>query len=278
MTDTVNVPLLPCPFCGSVLRIRKGVNPYGHCPTEGCYSNRAQIVCLDVPEQVAAWNNRAALAADPKAEPDWNYEGAMADLDSAITVLIRRINGEADLASAAEWVRLNYPSRASEIVAHPEAPKAEPVEADDFGDALLAFLFRHGLKVALDVSEIEALRQSAIRARPEAPKVEQEPTKWEFRIKGVKSGFLADWDECDGPDAHEGIISEDVVEYRALYTHPAPASDELLEAAEALSEILEAILQFAHTSYGARLTLDSKAQAKRDRAVAAIAKHKGLQS
>jgi hypothetical protein len=44
-----------------------------------------------------------------------NYDGAMADLHGALTVLIRRINGEADLASAAEWVRKNYPKRAAEV-------------------------------------------------------------------------------------------------------------------------------------------------------------------
>lgn len=84
------------------------------------------------------------------------------------------------------------------------APKAEPVEADDFGDALLAFLFRHGLKVALDVSEIEALRQSAIHAQPEAPKVEQEPDA--------------------GAKLAKAFWGVDLVP-----PSPAPASDELLE-------------------------------------------------
>lgn len=61
-----------------------------------------------------------------------NYEGAMADLDSAITVLIHRINGHADLASAAEWVRRNYPKRASEI-----APASPVGDATDLAmDAL----------------------------------------------------------------------------------------------------------------------------------------------
>jgi len=39
------------------------------------------------------------------------------ELDSALNVLIRRINGEADLASAAEWVVLNYPRKAAAILA-----------------------------------------------------------------------------------------------------------------------------------------------------------------
>lgn len=44
-----------------------------------------------------------------------NYRGMAADLDSCLDVLIRRINGEADLESAATWVRLNYPARAKDI-------------------------------------------------------------------------------------------------------------------------------------------------------------------
>lgn len=39
------------------------------------------------------------------------------ELDSALDVLIRRINGEADLRSAAEWVVLNYPRKAAAILA-----------------------------------------------------------------------------------------------------------------------------------------------------------------
>lgn len=45
-----------------------------------------------------------------------NYEGAMSDLDSALDVLISRINGEKDMESAAEWIRLNYPSKSSAII------------------------------------------------------------------------------------------------------------------------------------------------------------------
>lgn len=44
-----------------------------------------------------------------------NYQGAMADLASAVDVLIRRINGEAPIASAAPWVQLNYPKQAAKI-------------------------------------------------------------------------------------------------------------------------------------------------------------------
>ena len=94
------------------------------------------------------------------------------------------------------------------------APKAEPVEADDFGDELLAFLFRRGLKVALDVSEIEALRQSAIRAHPVAQKGEPVGEI----VLSNKFGSGVSW--VDGKLPPTGT---------KLYTHPAPASDELLE-------------------------------------------------
>ena len=110
---------------------------------------------------------------------------------------------------------------------------------------------------------------------PEAPKVEQEPWDYAVRYRDYGWGLASDLPEDERDLVLRGIPFWEV---KPLYTHPAPASEELLEAAEALSEILEAILQFAHTSYGARLTLDSKAQSKRDRAVAAIAKHKGPQS
>ncbi|RWX72522.1 DUF1653 domain-containing protein [Mesorhizobium sp. M2A.F.Ca.ET.039.01.1.1] len=60
-------------------------------------------------------------------------DGLSADLDSALEVLIRRINGEADLASAAEWVRLNYPNLAGKIgntVAEIVVPSSGDVFAD----------------------------------------------------------------------------------------------------------------------------------------------------
>ena len=57
---------------------------------------------------------RKDIAEAIQAERD-EIEGPLTELDSALTVLIKRINGEKDLASAAKWVRLNYPKRASEL-------------------------------------------------------------------------------------------------------------------------------------------------------------------
>lgn len=52
--------LLPCPFCGKMLRVRVSKNPYGVCDTEDCYGGKMPIVNLNVPEDVAAWNRRPA--------------------------------------------------------------------------------------------------------------------------------------------------------------------------------------------------------------------------
>ena len=91
------------------------------------------------------------------------------------------------------------------------APKAEPVDADDFGDALLAFLFRHGLKVALDVSEIEALRQSAIRDHP-APASDE--------LLEALDGYVRRFDSDD----HQSL-DEFLSELRALIAkHKGPQS------------------------------------------------------
>jgi len=43
------------------------------------------------------------------------------ELDSALDVLIRRINGERDLESAAMWLRLNYKKKAKLL--RPRKPK-----------------------------------------------------------------------------------------------------------------------------------------------------------
>lgn len=42
-----------------------------------------------------------------------NYDGAISDLESALQVLARRINGEKDLDSARTWLELNYPDFAA---------------------------------------------------------------------------------------------------------------------------------------------------------------------
>ena len=122
--------LLPCPMCEGPGHLQHTVQQLDDGWHVICHGKKDCPLFCSTPyrlhdtkaEARAAWNRRNPV---PQAQPDWNYEGAMSDLDSAISVLIKRINGEADLASAAEWVRLNYPKRAGEIKAQPDARAAE---------------------------------------------------------------------------------------------------------------------------------------------------------
>jgi hypothetical protein len=56
--------LLPCPFCGQfpVARIQGAgeyaKNPSARCTTEACMGSRLPGINLDVPADVAAWNQR----------------------------------------------------------------------------------------------------------------------------------------------------------------------------------------------------------------------------
>jgi hypothetical protein len=58
--------LLPCPFCGAhpVATIRgvgdMAINPKARCVTENCLAGSLPVICLDVPDSVAAWHTRAA--------------------------------------------------------------------------------------------------------------------------------------------------------------------------------------------------------------------------
>jgi len=49
--------------------------------------------------------------AEQLEEAQGKIEGLLSDLDSALNVIVRRVNGEADLASAKEWLGLNYPGK-----------------------------------------------------------------------------------------------------------------------------------------------------------------------
>ncbi len=60
--------LMPCPFCGVHLTASvrgngdKAPNPKASCKTDGCYGGRMPVLCLDIPEDVEAWNRRAGPA------------------------------------------------------------------------------------------------------------------------------------------------------------------------------------------------------------------------
>ena len=57
--------LLACPFCGvkPTANIRgakdMAVNPRAKCETEGCMAGKLPVICLDNPDDLAAWNTRA---------------------------------------------------------------------------------------------------------------------------------------------------------------------------------------------------------------------------
>lgn len=87
-------------------------------------------------------SQRQEAGDNPLSEMEMNYEGALSDCQAAVTVLIRRINGEADLASAAEWIRLNYPKRAAEL-AQPLSPI--PPSRDEIAKEIASFACRRHL-------------------------------------------------------------------------------------------------------------------------------------
>ncbi len=45
----------------------------------------------------------------------YNYDGAMADLDNLLTAVIARLNGERPFDTLAEYIRMKYPKRAKEL-------------------------------------------------------------------------------------------------------------------------------------------------------------------
>jgi len=76
----------PCPFCGQALHVvdRKS-NPYACCKTEGCKGKQLPLLNIDQPDDVAAWNRRAAQA-EPSAQPVWrcfHCDEVFADAESA---------------------------------------------------------------------------------------------------------------------------------------------------------------------------------------------------
>lgn len=107
-----------------------------------------------------------------------------------------------------------------------------PAEAGEFSDALLAFLFRHGIKVALDVSEIEALRQTALRAQPPA-REDAQPVASAYRVR-PEMNDPEEWTLMH-PERAFDYLDRPGWETQPLYTHPAP--DALRVAVEALEKI-----------------------------------------
>lgn len=134
-TASEPVELLPCPFCGEAVHIRKGVNGYGHCKTDGCHASRAQIVSLDDQKQVAAWNRRALTAAPVREEGGavggWiRWDGGDNPVPG-LAVEIRLRSGDeftgSDLSDNATWKHI---WGEGDIIAYRLAPREEAPGTD----------------------------------------------------------------------------------------------------------------------------------------------------
>lgn len=106
-----------------------------------------------------------------------------------------------------------------------------------------------------------------------APKVEQEPVAWRYRTAPHRQWHFT----SSRMDA--GYEEEDGSEVQPLYTHPAPASDELLSKVIGISDDdLEALRSAANLEYYAGLDKWGEALERIYRRLSSIAKHKGPQS
>lgn len=118
----------------------------------------------DIAAAVSLLSHARSAARREVAAP--NDDGLKDDLDAALDALIRRINGEADLASAAEWVRLNYPDRAKDLrpvevagdVGERVARAIDPVVASGDRSFLHAPGSRIGMAFARATAALSALR------------------------------------------------------------------------------------------------------------------------
>lgn len=69
------------------------------------------------------------MLGKPREDADelrYKIDALESELDETLDVLIRRIKGEADLASAKRWLGLNYPKKFMEAFPGEERPRARP--------------------------------------------------------------------------------------------------------------------------------------------------------
>lgn len=105
-----------------------------------------------------------------------DLKDAIAFMDQAAAMLGRGEMPAPATDYAAKWYRAHSVVNAAARQALPSAPQGGG--DDQFGDALIDLLFRHGLKVALDLSEIERLRSIAAL---QAPGEAGEPVAWRWK-------------------------------------------------------------------------------------------------
>ncbi len=120
----------------------------------------------------------------------------------------------------------------------------------------------------------DAIKGWTVPAHPEAPKVEQEPVAWRAVWRdGSSYGEPRNWPPIEGADTYHGLMGRTI---QPLYPHPAPASDELLEAATALVGIVEGVGVLNHGKWSDEHGLRLKDTP--EWVAFYIAKHKGPQS
>lgn len=160
------------------------------------------------------------------------------------------------------------------------ATKTEPVSdhqdiedliADAIGDSIdMDWTSRDGAKAVVKALEEEGL---TISAHPEAPKAEQEPVAWRYRsAERPHLGWTKPEYSRRSPCGRIGMDEQ------PLFTHPAPASNELLEALKPFADAAED-LDDGETGHiwerPAAMSIDAS---DLRRAYELYAKHKGPQS
>lgn len=216
MTDTVNVPRDAVDRVEAIAEGASIADVYG---AEWCLDAGASF----------RTDLRNVFAAAPKAEPvdmpalDRLFYGGKAYLGAEEAV--RQIVGlQAELAA---------------LRAQREAPKAEPVKTDpQISFENMRRHFPSDLREWTDLTDDQRKEwEEGVSerphlynlSRPEAPKVEQEPWDHAVRYRDYGWGYASELPADQRELVLQGIPFWEV---KPLYTHPAPASDELLEALE----------------------------------------------